>query len=138
MWPFLEDGKNEGKKKDDKVIEGAKKVKKIMKAELTEKLQQRGILTSGTYKKIKEICTRNNIETEEEIQKVVPGWGGKQKGLLQSLWEHGWIDPIRLNDYSIEGKTDAMGVKQVNTSLKHLMSNCRDFIEEESLLQSNG
>jgi len=27
-----------------------------MKAELTEKLQQRGILTTGTYKKIKEIC----------------------------------------------------------------------------------
>jgi hypothetical protein len=57
---------------------------------------------------------------------------------LQSLWERGWIDPTRLNDYSIDGKTDAMGVKQVNTSLKHLMSNCRDFIEEESLLQSNG
>jgi hypothetical protein len=57
---------------------------------------------------------------------------------LQSLWEHGWIDPTRLNGYSIEGKTNAMRVKQVNTSLKHLMSNCRDFIEEESLLQSNG
>jgi len=81
---------------------------------------------------------QNNIKTQEEIQKVIPGWGGKQKGLLQSLKERGWIDPTKLNDYSIEGKTNAMGVKQVNTSLKYLMSNCRDFIEEESLLQSNG
>jgi hypothetical protein len=48
-----------------------------------------------------------------------------------------FIHPTKLNDYSIEGKIDAMGVKQVNTSLKYLMSNCRDFIEE-SLLQSNG
>jgi hypothetical protein len=69
-------------KKEDKVVEGAKKVKKFTKAELTEKLRQRGLLTSGTYKKIKEICMQNNIKTQEEIQKVIPGWGGKQKGLL--------------------------------------------------------
>jgi len=69
-------------KKEDKVVEGAKKVKKFTKAELTEKLRQRGLLTSGTYKKIKEICRQNNIKTQEEIQKVIPGWGGKQKGLL--------------------------------------------------------
>jgi aminoglycoside phosphotransferase family enzyme len=81
---------------------------------------------------------QNSIPTEEEIQKVVAGRRRRQKGLLQSLWEHGWIDPARLNDYSIEGKTDAMGVKQVNTNLKYLMENCRDFIEKESLLQSNG
>jgi hypothetical protein len=59
-----------------------------MKAELTEKLPQRGILTSATCKNVKEICLQNNIKTHEEIQKVIPGWGGKQKGLLQSLWEH--------------------------------------------------
>ncbi len=40
---------------------------------------------------------KNNITTEDKVQKNVPGWGGKQKGLLQSLWEHGWIDPTRLN-----------------------------------------
>jgi hypothetical protein len=68
----------------------------------------------------------------------VPEWRAKQKGLLQSLWEHGWIDLMRLNEYSIEGETNAMGLKQVNTSLKHLMSNYKDFIEKESSLQSNG
>jgi hypothetical protein len=63
---------------------------------------------------------QSNIQTEEEIQKIVPGWRGKQKALLQSLWECVWIDPARLNDCSIEGKTGTMGVKQVSTSLKHV------------------
>jgi hypothetical protein len=43
-----------------------------------------------------------------------------------------------LQDYPVDGKTDALGVKQMNFSLKYLMANCPDFIEEESLLQFNG
>jgi hypothetical protein len=125
-------------KKEDRVIEGAKNLKKFTKAELTEKLRQKGILTSGTFKKIKEICIQNNIPTEEEVQKIVQEWGGRQKGLLQCLWEHGWIDPMKLQDYTIEGRIDALGIKQISFSLKHLMANCTDFIEEELLLQSNG
>ena len=74
-------------RKEDKVVEGIKKVKKFTKAELTDKLQQKGILTAGTYKKIKEVCNKNNIPTEEEVQKLVQGWRGKQKGLFQSLCE---------------------------------------------------
>jgi hypothetical protein len=40
-------------KKEDRIIEGMKKLKKFMKAELTEKLRQKGILTSGTFKKLR-------------------------------------------------------------------------------------
>ncbi len=72
------------------------------------------------------------------MQKIVQGWGGRQKGLLQCLWERGWIDPMKLQDYTIEGRIDALGIKQTSFSLKHLVANCTDFIEEESLLQSNG
>jgi len=48
--PFRMMERMRSEKKEDKVVEGAKKVKKIRKAELTKKLQQRGILTSGTKK----------------------------------------------------------------------------------------
>ncbi len=110
-----------------------------MKAELTEKLRQRGILTSGTFKKIKEIfIPKKSIPTEEEVQKIVQGWGERQKGSLQCLWEHGWIDPMKLQDYTIDGRIDALGIKQTSFSLKHLMTKCTNFIEEESLMQSNG
>jgi len=39
-----------------------------MKAELAEKLPQKGRLTSATCKNVKEICLQNNIKTQEEIQ----------------------------------------------------------------------
>jgi hypothetical protein len=106
--------------------------------ELIQKLRKQNILVSGTYKKIKECCDDNQIQTFETQAKVVPGWKGKQKGLMQSLWEWGWINEATLTDYTIDGKTDLLGVRQMNTSLKCLMANCTDFVEEESLLQSMG
>ena len=50
----------------------------------------------------------------------------------------GFIDVNNLSAYTIDGKKDEYGVIQKETSLKHLMSNCTDFEEEESLLQSMG
>jgi hypothetical protein len=48
----------------------------------------------------------------EETQKVQQEWERKQKGLLQVLWEHGWIDTTRLNQYTIDGTKDLYGVWQ--------------------------
>jgi len=78
------------------------------------------------------------MQTVETQAKVVPGRKGKQKGSMQSLWEWGWFNQATLTDYTIDGKTDLLGVWQMNTSLKYLMANCTDFVEEESLLQSMG
>ncbi len=77
--PFWMTERMRAEKKEDRVIEGAKKLKKFMKAELTEKLRQKGILTSGTFKKIKEICIQNSIPTEEEVQKLYKGGEGDRK-----------------------------------------------------------
>jgi len=63
---------------------------------------------------------------------------GKQKGILQVLWERGFIDEANINQYTMDGRKDAFGVHQPQTSLKHLLSSCTDFEEEESLLQSMG
>ncbi len=43
-----------------------------------------------------------------------------------------------LSVYTVDGRKDAYGVVQKETSLKHLMSNCTNFEEEESLLHAMG
>jgi len=136
--PFWMNEQERAEKKEDKVLEGQTRKRKFTKAELVQKLRERNILVTGTYQKIKECCDENQIQTYENLAKIVPGWNGKQKGLLQSLWERGWINEASLTNYTIDGKTDLLGVRQMGTSLKYLMANCTDFIEEESLLQSMG
>ena len=64
-------------------------------------------------------------------------WKAK-KGLLQVLWEHGFIDELRLETYTLNGKQDAFRFVQKDFSLKLLKGNCLDFEEEEILLQSMG
>jgi hypothetical protein len=32
------------------------------------------------------------------------GWEGQPKGMLQTLWEHGWIDENNLGRYTVSGK----------------------------------
>ena len=58
--------------------------------------------------------------------------------MLQILWEWGFIDSNNVPQYSMQGKKDAFGNVQKETSLKYLLSNCQDFKEEETLLQSMG
>jgi hypothetical protein len=38
----------------------------------------------------------------------------------------------------MDGRKDQFGIHQHHTSLKHLLGYCRDFQEEESLLQTMG
>jgi hypothetical protein len=57
---------------------------------------------------------------------------------LQDLWGSGFIDVNNLSAYTVDGRKDEYGVIQKETCLKHLMLNCTDFEEEESLLQSMG
>ena len=64
-------------------------------------------------------------------------WVGS-KGLLQVLREWGFIDISKLSHYTMYGKENPFGVIWKDMSLKFLMSNCQDFKEEESLLQSMG
>ena len=99
---------------------------------------------------IKELKKKNTLELkqladglsivqeieEDEIKSY--GWEGKQKGLLQVLWERGFIDESRnvKKEYTMRGKKDLFGAINLKTSLVHLMENCLDFINEKTLLQS--
>jgi len=80
------------------------------------------------------------IPIEEEQAIIIEGWDRKAKGLLQVSWEHGCIDPTKnvKTDYTINGKKNALGLLQCETSLKAIISNCTDFEEEETMLQAMG
>jgi hypothetical protein len=79
-----------------------------------------------------------DVPIKEFIPKIIQGWQGRPKGMLQVLWECGFIDEQNLNQYTITGRKDEMGILQPETSLKFLLGNCLDFEEEKSLLQSKG
>ena len=81
------------------------------------------------------------------------GWFGKAKGLLQVLWEQGWIDPSKCKEqvdkeqnkvintsyYTLSGwKDTATGQIVESSSLKGLMGDCFDFKTEETALQFLG
>lgn len=76
---------------------------------------------------------------EIEIPVIKEGWAGKPKGMLQILWERGWLDPsVDPQAYTIAGKKDLFGNVDESMSLKNMMLGCLDFMEEETLLQYHG
>jgi hypothetical protein len=109
------------------------------KGDLLKELQSRGVSAKGRKDELQILCKQNNISIEEELDEVVEGWEGKPKGVLQILWERGFVDQLKKKeDYTLQGKKDAFGKVNPKTSLKHLVSLLTDFIEEETLLQYHG
>jgi hypothetical protein len=69
------------------------------------------------------------------------GWEGQPKGLLQVLWERGWIDKGQLEKYTMDPATDDDGEVLEGAedwSLKCLMASCLDFAQEMTALQHVG
>ncbi len=52
---------------------------------------------------------------------------GKAKGMLQVLWERGFIDEANIPQYTIDGRKDAYAVVLPNTSLTFMVPNLQDF-----------
>jgi hypothetical protein len=65
---------------------------------------------------------------------VDEGWEGKPKGLLQILWERGWIDETQVDRYRLETR-DEDGKIVEEFSLRAMMESCLDFAVEETQLQ---
>ena len=84
------------------------------------------------------MASAQDIPLTKIVPNVEAGWVGKQKGLLQVLWERGWIDESRLDDYAIIKKDDADGAVDEELSLQCLMESCLDFANEITELQSMG
>jgi hypothetical protein len=65
---------------------------------------------------------------------TVSGWEGREKGMLQVLWEHGWIDVNKLSEYKLLLQDD-LGFIKKDYSLSVLMGTCTDFANEKSQLE---
>ncbi|EJK53460.1 hypothetical protein THAOC_27108, partial [Thalassiosira oceanica] len=82
--------------------------------------------------------SRSYIEVAPKVtRKKIPGWYGKGKGLMQVLWERGFIDASKpYSHYQVEKKVDGKVVEDI--SLRHMMGKCTDFAEEVSQLEAIG
>ena len=78
---------------------------------------------------INKICKTHKISTFHKIKKVIPGWEGKPKGLLQVLWERGWINKDEHKKYRMCYMDDSHSCVD-KYSLLTLMDNCEDFKNE--------
>jgi len=136
--PFWMSREEQENTRHDKTIQDKTKTRTLRKEELKKLLQEKGLPTTGTAKDMIKRAEENGISSKVTSAKVVEGWQGKAKGLLQVLWKRGFIDTTNLEKYTMNGRQDASGVLMPETSLKGLMANCVDFEEEESLLQANG
>jgi hypothetical protein len=65
---------------------------------------------------------------------LIPGWAGKGKGLLQVLWERGWIDESKISQYKKVVTNDA-GYPVKEFSLGMMLDSCTDFANETTQLE---
>jgi hypothetical protein len=115
-------------------------MKKYTKKKLTKILKgETNMEVKGRLMDIQAAAQNKGIPLAIKKLKVHEGWEGKLKGLLQVLWERGWIDNSdnkAYQNYTIMGRKDEFNIIHPEISLKHLMSSCVDFKEEETMLQS--
>ena len=87
------------------------------------------------------MAIKYRIKLTIEIDVVEEGWLGKPKGLLQVLWERGWVDEKKIGEYSLKGQKHQMDengkIKDEHRHLvlRTLMMNCADFKEEKSAME---
>ena len=113
------------------------------KEDMRKDLQQKGIIVRRHCSKadMMDICRANHISLTKNVYKKVDGWMGKLKGLLQVLWERGWINEGELSKYSLDGKQnqrdDNGNILREHRKyvLRTLMSECADFKEEKSAME---
>jgi len=86
----------------------------LRKSEIIELLQVKlgTTFNSQTYQtldKLKILASRHGISSKVEEDEILQGWISKPKGLLQVLWECGWINPSKkLQNYVVDKKQKSL------------------------------
>jgi hypothetical protein len=93
---------------------------------------------SGSLPQLQDQCKALNLSITCTEEITIEGWVNKPKGLLQILFERGWINPDNLKQYTENGKMDEMGNLKEETSIKLLLQKQPDFMAELTLLQYYG
>ena len=76
------------------------------------------------------------MEPTKNIPDIAEGWVNKPKGAFQVLYERGWINQsLDPKDYTMKGKLDPFGNRNLKTSLKSLILCQPDFMNQKTMLQ---
>ena len=119
--------------------DGDRSILQRNKSEFFLELHSQGINTKGKNKKeLIAICMNKSIPINREVPRIKEGWVGKAKGLLQVLWERGYIDTNKLSSYTLTGRKDELGNVDLSLSSRHLMAMCTDFLNEEGMMEHVG
>ena len=143
--PFWMSEEKQNETKNDFVSSDIE-IKAYTKKELVGKLGEvptidRCSLQGLGVKELQTMAQNHNIPIRFEQRKMKEGWMGKAKGMIQILYERGFIDTATqtkeqaFSFYQVQGKKDANGNRILHTSLKHLITNLPDFKNESTLLQ---
>ena len=95
----------------------------------------------GNLEEVQKLASNLNIPTEYTTNKIIEGWHNKPKGMLQKLWERGFLDPLKSNKelitiYNKDFKIDkATKEKICGMSLKEMVQTLPDFQNKLTLLQ---
>ena len=84
--------------------------REFTKDELLRALKERHVSAKGKKTAIQQIAHDHDLPIHETKAKVIEGWEGKPKGLLQILWERGIVDESRLSEYTINGRQNGYGI----------------------------
>ena len=84
------------------------------KKQIKEELKLKGYVVRGHCGKdeLEDLAKKYNVELACDLEVVEEGWLGKPKGLLQVLWERGWIDKNNVCKYILKGKAEQMNDKR--------------------------
>jgi hypothetical protein len=111
------------------------------KSELISALHGKGITNTKKGKNNKELvamCNSNSISIAREEPKVKEGWVGKSKGLLQVLWERGFINTNNLSRFTLTRRKNELGNVDMSMSLCHIIALCPDFLNEQGMMEHIG
>lgn len=123
---------------------GDKKTEVKRKKQLMEEL---GMTNRGTrIDKLKEEAVRRGIPLTFEVDNIKKGWVGASKGMLQVLWERGWIDPGKSPSYykaavpkgwkDNHGNLKPQNIERANQRVLPIMlRQCEDFVNEITAME---
>jgi hypothetical protein len=153
-WWMLNQDTRESRRYDTTDIGVFKTVNRTRK-QLADALKDVGVDVDSArpVSELKGFANQHGVALQHRKMHGIEGWEGKPKGLLQVLWERGWISPdecrridntgkmVNTSFYTLKGKKNPNtppGDFNESSSLRYLMGQCRDFREEQTALQHLG
>ena len=135
--PFWLSEEEKRRSKNDRVSDIIEKKKYTKKQLLTALKEKTGMQPPhANIKQIQDLAIANDLPIEFEQRKTKEGWAGKPKGMMQVLFERGFIDREKpLSFYKINGRKNEDGTEVPGSNIKKLIRTLPDFKEELTLLQ---